>query len=396
MGVRMSDRIYLDWNATAPLRPDARAAMSAALDQVGNPSSVHHEGRAARRLIEQARERVAALVGAEPRNVVFTSGGTEANMMALSPALESSENKGGFDRLMISAVEHVSVREGGSFTSHHVEEIPVNGDGVVDMGALERRLSELQRQDARPLLVSIMAANNETGVIQPVEAAAAVVHAAGGLLHVDAVQVAGRIPFDIGSSGADLMTVSAHKLGGPQGVGALIKRSVTLHLAEPLLRGGGQERGARAGTENVAGIAGFGAAAASALVTMAADGEQMRSLRDRLEAGLAGGPTVVFGQNAARLPNTSLFAAPGLRAETALINFDLMGFAVSSGSACSSGKVAASHVLAAMGVPGNLSSGAIRLSIGPATRENEIDLFLKAWMKLLAGLSKGRKRGLAA
>src|SRR6266849_5053090 len=301
MDERMTERTYLDWNATAPLRPEARAAMIAALDEIGNPSSVHREGRAARRLIEQARERVAALVGAEPRNVVFTSGGTEANMMALSPALESSENKGGFDRLMISAVEHVSVREGGSFTSHHVEEIPVNGDGVVDMGALERRLSELQRQDARPLLVSIMAANNETGVIQPVEAAAAVVHAAGGLLHVDAVQVAGRIPFDIGSSGADLMTVSAHKLGGPQGVGALIKRSVTLHLAEPLLRGGGQESGARAGTENVAGIAGFGAAAASALVTMAADCERMRSLRDRLEAGLEKGPTVMFGRNAERL-----------------------------------------------------------------------------------------------
>jgi cysteine desulfurase len=396
MDFRMSERVYLDWNATAPLRPEARAAMIAAFDLVGNPSSVHHEGRTARRLIEEARERVAALVGAEPRNVVFTSGGTEANMMALSPALETPENKSGFDQLMVSAIEHASVRAGGSFASHQAEEIPVTGDGVVDVRALERRLIELQRQGARPPLVSIMAANNETGVIQPVEAAAAVVHAASGLLHVDAVQVAGRIPFDIGRSGADLMTVSAHKLGGPQGAGALIKRSATLHLAEPLLRGGGQERGARAGTENVAGIAGFGAAAASAAVTMAADSERMRSLRDRLEAGLAGGPTVVFGRNAERLPNTSLFAAPGLRAETALINLDLMGFAVSSGSACSSGKVAASHVLAAMGVPGDLSSGAIRLSIGPHTAENEIDLFLKAWMKLLAGLSKGRKRGLAA
>jgi cysteine desulfurase len=241
-----------------------------------------------------------------------------------------------------------------------------------------------------------MAANNETGVIQPVGAAAALIHAAGGMLHVDAVQATGRIPFDIGSSGADLITVSAHKLGGPQGVGALIKRSPTLHLAEALLRGGGQERGARAGTENVAGIAGFGAAAASAMVTMTADCERMRSLRERLEAGFAGGPTVVFGRNAERLPNTSLFAAPGMRVETALINLDLMGFAVSSGSACSSGKVAASHVLAAMGVPGDLSAGAIRLSIGPTTCENEIDLFLKAWIKLLAGLSKGGKSGLAA
>src|SRR5260370_2086772 len=396
MDLPMSERVYLDWNATAAVRPEARTAMTAALELMGNPSSVHHEGRTARRLIGEARERVAALVGAESRNVVFTSGGTEANMMALSPALETPKNKTGFDRLMVSAVEHASVRAGGSFASDRVEEIPVTGDGVIDMGALERRLIELQRQGARPPLVSIMAANNETGVIQPVGAAAALVHAAGGMLHVDAVQVTGRIPFDIGPSGADLITVSAHKLGGPQGVAALIKRSPTLHLAEPLLRGGGQERGARAGTENVAGIAGFGAAAASAMLSMAADCGPMRPLRDRLEAGLAGSPTVVFGRNAERLPNTSLFAAPGMRAETALINLDLMGFAVSSGSACSSGKVAASHVLAAMGVPGDLSAGAIRLSIGPATRENQIHLFLKAWMKLLAGRSKGGKSGLAA
>jgi cysteine desulfurase len=390
----MTERIYLDWNATAPLRTEARAAMIAALDEVGNPSSVHHEGRTARRLIEQARERVAALVGAQPRNIVFTSGGTEANTMALTPALETPENKIGFDRLMISALEHASVRAGGGFASRQLEEIPVTADGVVDIGTLERRLIELRRQGHAPPLVSIMAANNETGVIQPVEAAAALVHAAGGLLHVDAVQVAGRVPFDISRSGADLVTVSAHKLGGPQGVGALIKRSATLHLAAPLLRGGGQERGGRAGTENVAGIAGFGAAAASAMATIGANGERMRTLRDRLEAGLDS-HTVVFGRNADRLPNTSLFAVPGMRAETALINLDLEGFAVSSGSACSSGKVTASHVLAAMGVPGNLSSGAIRVSIGPSTGENEIDLFLKAWMKLLAGLSK-RKGGLAA
>jgi cysteine desulfurase len=387
----MTKRIYLDWNATAPLRPEARAAMIAALDEMGNPSSVHREGRTARYLIEKARERVAALVGAEPRNVVFTSGGTEANMMALTPALETNR----FDRLMVSSVEHASVRAGGRFPPHQVEAIPVTADGVVDISALERRLNELQRQGLRPPLVSVMAANNETGVIQPIKAAAAIVHGAGGLLHVDAVQVVGRIPFDINESDADLMTVSAHKLGGPQGVGALIRRSAALHFAEPLLQGGGQERGARAGTENVAGIAGFGAAAASAMATMMADGERMRSLRDRLEAGLANGPTVVFGQTAERLPNTSLFAAHGLRAETALINLDLGGFAVSSGSACSSGKVTASHVLAAMGVPDKLSSGAIRLSIGPSTGESEINLFLEAWMKLLAGLSKG-KRGLAA
>src|SRR4029077_15270814 len=186
-------------------------------------------------------------------------------------------------------------------------------DGVVDISALERRLNELQRQGLRPPFVSIMAANNETGVIQPIKAAAAIVHAAGGLLHVDVVQVAGRIPFDINGSGADLITVSAHKLGGPQGVGARIRRCACLHSADPFLRGGGQERGPRAGTENVAGIAGFGAAAASAMATMTADGGRMRSLRDRLEAGFAPGPTIVFGRNAERLPNTSLFAAPGLR-----------------------------------------------------------------------------------
>ena len=391
----MTQRVYLDWNATAPLRPEARAAVLAALDEVGNPSSVHGEGRATRRLVEQARERVAALVAAEPRNVVFTSGGTEANMMALTPALETSGNKIRFDRLMISSVEHASVRAGGGFRPHQVEEIPVTTEGVVDIGTLERRLGELQWQGLQPPLVSIMAANNETGAIQPIKAAAAIVHAAGGLMHVDAVQVVGRMPFDIRESDADLVTASAHKLGGPLGVGALIRRSAALHFAEPLLKGGGQERGARAGTENVAGIAGFGEAAVSAMATMTADGERMRSLRDHLEAGLTKGPTVIFSRNAERLPNTSLFAAPGVRAETALINLDLDGFAVSSGSACSSGKVTTSHVLAAMGVPDKLSSGAIRLSIGPSTSEIDINLFLEAWMKLLMRLSKG-KHGLAA
>jgi cysteine desulfurase len=296
---------------------------------------------------------------------------------------------------MMSAVEHASVRAGGGFGAGQVEEIPVTADGAVDLAALERRLADRQRDGGRPPLVSIMAANNETGVIQPVEAAAALVHAAGGLLHVDAVQVAGRIAFDIGQSGADLATLSAHKLGGPQGVGALIRRSSALHFAHPLVKGGGQERGARAGTENVAGIAGFGAAATAASAAMRADAARTRALRDRLEAGLVNSPTVVFGRNADRLPNTSLFAAPGMRAETALINLDLDGFALSSGSACSSGKVAVSHVLAAMGVPADLAAGAIRVSIGPATGENDIDRFLMAWIKLLAGLSK-RKSGLAA
>jgi cysteine desulfurase len=394
----MTERTYLDWNATAPLRPEARAAMIAAMDEIGNPSSVHREGRAARRLLEQAREKIAALVAAEPRNVIFTSGGTEANMMALSPALEVSPDKNRYDRLIVSAVEHASVRGGGRFPAHQVEEVPATQEGVVDVGALERRLNEFKWQGLPPPLVSIMAANNETGVIQPLKAVAAAVRACGGVLHVDAVQAAGRIPFDINDIGVDLISISAHKIGGPQGVGALIKRSAAVHIAEPVIRGGGQERGARAGTENVAGIVGFGAAADSAMLSMAGDSERMRFVRDRLEAGLAKGPTVIFGRNADRLPNTSLFAAPGLRADTALINLDLDGFAVSSGSACSSGKVTPSHVLAAMGVPDKLISGAIRLSIGPSTSENEIDLFLEAWTKLLGGLSKDSKdkRGLAA
>jgi cysteine desulfurase len=392
----MTERTYLDWNATAPLRPEARAAMIAAIDETGNPSSIHREGRAARRIVEQARERVAALVAAEPRNVVFTSGGTEANMLALTPAIEQSvQEKSRFDWLIVSAIEHASVRCGGRFPAGQVEELAVTGDGVIDLAALERRLNEFKWQGKLPPLVSIMAANNETGVIQPVREAAGMIHQAGGLLHVDAIQVAGRIPCDINEMSADLMTISAHKMGGPQGVGALIKRSAALHITDQMIRGGGQERGARAGTEAVAAIAGFGAAAAAALAGMAPDGERMRSMLERLETGLAQGPAVIFGRKAERLPNTSLFAVAGLRAETALINLDLDGLAVSSGSACSSGKVTPSHVLTAMGVPAALVSGAIRVSIGPSTSENEIDLFLEAWRKLLSGLSKDRS-GLAA
>lgn len=391
----MTERTYLDWNATAPLRPEARAAMIAALDEIGNASSVHREGRAARRIIEQARERVAALIGAETRNVTFTSGGTEANTLALTPAFETNQERASFDRLVVSAVEHVSVRCGGRFPAGQVDEIAATADGVIDLAALERRLTELKWQGKPPPLVSVMAANNETGAVQPLKEVAVMVHGAGGLLHVDAVQAAGRVPFDIEALGADLVSISAHKIGGPLGVGALVRRAAAPRLVEPMMRGGGQERGVRAGTENVPGIAGFGAAAASAAAAMAVDAERMRFVRDRLEAGLAEGPAVIFSRNVARLPNTSLFAVPGLKAETALINLDLSGFAVSSGSACSSGKVTPSHVLAAMGVEQPLLGAAIRVSIGPTTSENEVDMFLEAWRKLVASLSKD-KRGLAA
>jgi len=393
----MTERIYLDWNATAPLRPAARAAMLAALDQLGNPSSVHAEGRAARHLVETAREQVAALVGADAGNVVFTSGGTEANGLALGPAIERPGDRQPLDRLLVSAIEHPSVASGGRFAREKIEEIPVTSQGIVDLSALEARLRELATAGQR-LLVSIMHANNETGVLQPVAAAAAMVHASGGLLHVDAVQTAGRIPCDINALGADLLVISGHKLGGPQGVGALVRSSQALHLADPLIKGGGQERGGRAGTENVAAIAGFGAAAEAAAAALGADGVLVRALRERLEAGLmaVAANTVIFGSGAERLPNTTLFALPGLKAETVLMALDLDGIAASSGSACSSGKVTASRVVKAMGVAPELGIGAVRLSLGRDTTETEIDRFISAWRKLVSRLSSGVNRGLAA
>ncbi len=388
----MTVRVYLDWNASAPMRREAREAMSVALDLSGNPSSVHGEGRAARRLIERAREQVAALVGAEARNVIFTSGGTEANALALTPGIESGTDKAPRERLLISAIEHPSVRAGGRFAAHAIEEIPVDPNGVVELAALERMLAAGGRA-----LVSIMVANNETGVIQPVAAAAEIVHRHGGLLHVDAVQAAGRLRLDLNALGADLLTLSAHKIGGAKGAGALVKRDDAIHLADPLIRGGGQERGARAGTENVAAIAAFGAAAA-AVCDVTTEVRQMRALRDRLEAGLslATPEVVIYGAASERLANTTLAAVPGAKAETLVIGFDLDGVAVSSGSACSSGKVAPSHVLAAMGVSPELARGAIRVSTGPTTTEADIDRFLNVWQKLAKSLSTDMKRGLAA
>jgi cysteine desulfurase len=392
-GDNMGIRAYLDWNATAPLRSAARNAMAAAMDVVGNPSSVHADGRAARRIVEDARDRVAALVGADPRNIVFTSGGTEANVLALTPAIQVADT-GVRGRLLISAIEHPSVRAGGRFPPQLREDIPVTHDGIVDLPSLVRRLDE--RNDDHPL-VSVMLANNETGIVQPVAEAAEIVHAAGGLLHVDAVQGAGKISCNINALKADLLTLSAHKLGGPKGVGALILGSESLHLGDPLLKGGGQERGHRAGTENIIGIAGFGAAAMEAASAFADETKRMAELRERLEDSIrANSPdAVIFGATGERLPNTTLVAVPGLKAETALIALDLDGVSVSAGSACSSGKVAPSHVLAAMGVPPALALGAIRVSLGPTTTEEEIEIFLKAWTKRVMGLSKDRK-GLAA
>jgi cysteine desulfurase len=387
----MADRLYLDWNATAPLRCESHAAMAAALALTGNASSVHAEGRAARAVIEDARSRVAALVGAEAKNVTFASGATEANMLALTPAIDLGGRKERRDRLFVSAVEHPSVKSGGRFAATAVEEIPVTRDGIVDLGELRARLTSAERP-----LVSVMLANNETGVAQPIADIAVIVHAANGILHVDAVQAPGRIDCRIDVLGADLLTLSSHKIGGPQGAGALVRRG-DLHIADALIKGGGQERGYRAGTENVAAIAGFGAAAEAALAARQADAKRMDALRGMLESGLksATPDVVIFGEAAPRLPNTTLFAAPGIKAETAIIAFDLSGIAVSSGSACSSGKVTASHVLAAMGVSAELARGAVRVSIGPTTTEAEIERFLETWIMLSASLLK-EKRGIAA
>ena len=388
----MVERSYFDWNATAPLRPQAAEALREALSVPGNPSSVHAEGRAARRLVEEAREDVAALVGARPGDVVFTSSGTEANMLALTPAIQTADERRPREKLLISAIEHSSVRTGGRFSRDAVADIAVDADGRVDLAALADALAKASRP-----LVSIMLANNETGVVQPIAQAAAIVHAAGGLLHVDAVQAAGRIACDINALGADLLTLSAHKIGGPKGVGALIRAREDIHFPDPLIRGGGQERGLRAGTENVAGIAAFGAAAAAVRRQGAAEADHMRALRDKLEAGLkAVAPgAVIFGEKAERLPNTTLFATEGMKAETAVISFDLEGIAVSSGAACSSGKVQPSHVLAAMGVSPTLTRGAVRLSLGWTSTEADVERFLGAWRKLATALSKGHA-GMAA
>ena len=384
----MAERAYFDWNATAPLREQARFAMSEALAVTGNASSVHAEGRTVRRLVEEARAHVANLVGAKAKNVIFTSGATESNMMALTPALELSGRKMLRDRLFVSAIEHPSVRSGGRFAAEDVEELPVTDDGVVDLVALKRALKKAERP-----LVSVMLANNETGVIQPIAETAEIVHAEQGVLHVDAVQGLGRIDCDIATLGADLISISSHKLGGPQGAGALVG-SGDIHIVDPLIKGGGQERGQRAGTENVAAIVGFGAASAAAKKL---EIDHVVQLRDRLEAGImtTAPNAVIFGGSSPRLPNTTLFAVPDLKAETGIIAFDLNGIAVSSGSACSSGKVQASHVLAAMGVEPALARGAVRVSLGWSTTEEEVDRFLKTW-NMLAGSLLKEKRGIAA
>jgi cysteine desulfurase len=381
------DRVYFDHNATSTLRQSARAAVLAALGGA-NPSSVHAEGRAARTLVENARATVADLAGVSPRAVTFTSGATESIALALSPEIEIAGRLHRCDVLLISGVEHPAVRAGGRFAPDRLEDIPVDGNGVVDLDALEDALSR-HRRAGRRALVSVMAANNETGVIEPLAKISALVRAADGLFHTDAVQIAGRLPFRLEACGADLMSISAHKLGGPQGSGALIARHQDVRVPA-MLRGGGQERGLRGGTENVPGIAGFGAAAASAAAELATEPARLVNLRDRLEAGVREvAPDAVFlSAGAERLPNTSCFAVPGIAAETAVIAFDLEGAAMSAGAACSSGKVGPSAALAAMKLPAEIAKGAVRASLGWSTTEDDVARFLVIWERVHAKLKR--------
>ena len=379
-------RLYLDYNATAPLRPDARAAMLDVFDRTGNASSVHAEGRRARQVVEAARADVAALVGAPATGLTFMSGATEANVTALSPVIRRFGREVEVTRLLVSGIEHPSVLRGGRFPAERVSTIAVDGDGVVDLDDLRRQLGDSAAAGGTAL-VALHLANNETGVIEPVAEAARITHDFGGIVHCDAVQAAGRIAVDAIALGVDFLALSAHKLGGPQGMGALI----TLGGIEPvpLVVGGGQEGWRRAGTEPVAAIAGF-AAAARAAMTELGEMPAVAGRRDRLQAALqAATPhAVIFAESAPRLPNTLGIAVPGVAAETAVIAFDLAGIALSSGSACSSGKVAASHVLKAMGVDADIVRGGLRISIGAATTDADIDRLIAAWSGVMGALDR--------
>jgi cysteine desulfurase len=354
----------------------------------GNPSSIHAEGRLARRIVEDARADVARLAGVGSRCVTFVSGGAEAANSALNPYFGAGMAGRPLERLIVSGGEHLCVLSGHRFPGSTVEIAPLAADGRIDLGWLDAAV----RRPGRVLL-AVQGANNETGVIQPVAQAAALVHAAGGFVFCDAVQLAGRADCDIAALGADALALSAHKMGGPKGAGALVAARPGRSLGEPLIRGGGQERGARAGTENVAAIAGFGAAARSCFADWSVEAERLLTLRERLARVVrdAFPHAVIFGETAPRLPNTICFAAPGVEATTLMIALDLAGVAVSSGSACSSGKVAPSHVLAAMGAAPELTRGAIRLSLGWASREDDVRRFAAAFAASIGRMAAGRE-----
>lgn len=357
-------RTYLDWNATAPLRPEAREAIAAAWDAVGNPSSVHAEGRRARRLVEDAREEVAVLVGAEPGEVIFTSGASEANTAVLMS---------GWSAIAAAAIEHDSIGEPMAASGASTIPLAVLRSGLIDVAALGATTFAPGR-----CLVTVQLANNETGVIQPVADVAAWAKSIGAAVHTDATQAVARVPVSVEALGVDYLSCSAHKIGGPKGVGALIVREGA--SLKPLLLGGRQERNRRAGTENVSGIAGFAAAAKAARAEVAAQARVAR-LRDQLEADVrASTPgALIIGADAPRLPNTSLIALPGRAAETLVAALDLAGIAVSAGAACSSGKITQSRVVEAMGLGSDIAKSAIRVSLGPTTTELDTAAFAAAW-----------------
>ena len=364
-------RTYLDHNASAPLRAEARAAMLAALDMIGNPSSVHAEGRRARGIVEQAREQVAHLVNAEPSEVVFASGATEANNWVMSA---------GWEAICVSGIEHDSVLAPARRASATLVELGASADGTVDVQAATEQIVRAAQSSGRALL-SLMMANNQTGVIQPVAEAAALAREYGVAIHVDAVQAPGRIPVDFAALGLDVLVLSAHKLGGPRGVGALVIRD---GLSLPaFITGGGQERRRRGGTECVTGIAGFGAAA-EAVTREQGAAKRMAKLRATLEEGVqrTTPDALIIGKDAERIANTSCIALPGKPAETLVIKLDLEGVAVSAGAACSSGKVGTSHVLEAMGLAPEIARSAIRVSLGPHTKDDDVAAFLAAWEKV--------------
>lgn len=366
-------RTYLDYNATAPLRPEARAAMSSALDLVGNASSVHAEGRGARATIEAARAEVAKLAGASgTADVVFTSGGSEAVTAVL---------RNGHDAVVVAGIEHAAVRDAASASGARVIGLATGSDGIVAVDALDRALDEANAATGR-VLVCLQAANNETGIVQPVALLARRAKERGADVFSDMVQAAGRLAIDISTLGVDALAISAHKLGGPMGAGAIVVAPG--YRLRALVNGGGQERGRRGGTENVAAIAGFGAACAAALRDLAGEQTRLTRLRDRLEDELAAATpgVVVIGQATERLCNTSLIALPGSVAETSVIALDLTGVAASAGAACSSGKSSRSPVLAAMGVSDDIAKSAVRFSLGWASDDNDVTQAVAAWRQV--------------
>lgn len=365
-----TERTYLDWNATAPLLPEARAAIERALDVHGNPSSVHAEGRRARAVVETAREQVAALIGARPSEIVFTSGATEACATVLAAP---------WSALLIAGIEHDAVLRPAEVAAGQRIALAVGADGGVDVADVGDKV----RHGSGNVLVALQIANNETGVLQPLPEVAAIAREADALIFTDAAQAAGRIPVNFAATGADFMALSAHKFGGPKGIGALVVRDGRELPA--LIRGGGQERRRRGGTENIPGIAGFGAAAEAARNAIS-ERNRIAALRDRLEASLLDltPEARIIGAGTERLPNTTCIALPGHAAETLVIRFDLAGIAVSAGAACSAGKIGASHVLMAMGLDETTARSAIRISIGPTTTNHDIDRCVAAWREITA------------